>query len=425
MDTGTWVDENTLLDTCAQAGTDGIVYSDRTPQTDYYETKAVFSPVRLCDKILSPKSGARKFKIPVENRYDFTDLGELRCEWRLLADGEALDAGTTAISLKPHESGEIVIRSTVPEERKAAAYWLEVWFKGKDGVEVCRKCYPIAIDTERLVTVGRGEPIAPTPRDFLARVSRRETMNIRATTTTPRAVSKEHTIWSPHVLVPSNSVATANGFSAVFTPDPLPPNPPRRDGKPPKPRPSLGDLKGEFSFEGELVSYSLTPSRDWETVEAGVSIPLSGAAQIRWIGDGPYEEYPGAAMLDTFGVWKLSRDDIYFPGCRMNCRALVIDDGKGNGYLVTGSDGESFSFAVERTEDGGILFSHLATVSGTFSKYVWPTDVKKIPAGESLKGSFRIVKLTADSWNASMTNLFGKPDETIKPFNPFYKSYDQ
>ena len=253
-------------------------------------------------------------------------------------------------------------------------------------------------------------------------------MNIHATRVTPRPVSKEHTIWQPHVIKPTDM---ADGV-AKFVPDPLPPPPPRRDGKKPKPPKALGELKGEFAAvetDGAIeVDYAYTPSLEWETVEAGFTTLLTkDCTQVRFLGDGPYEAYPEAAKLDNFGLWKLHKDDLYFPGNRLNARAVVIDDGRGNGYLVLpAGNATTFAFSLERTEDGkGVAFSHNAKVSGTFSKYVWPMDVKKIAAGEKLKGSFRIARLTPESWTPSFRALFGEPDEKIVPFKPDFNSYDK
>lgn len=148
--------------------------------------------------------------------------------------------------------------------------------------------------------------------------------------------------------------------------------------------------------------------------------------RVRWLGDGPYEAYPQASMLDMFGLWTLDVRDLYFMGNRPNVRAAVVDDGKGNGFLVLPKPGaEAMNLAFERLPEGGILLSHNAVVSGTFSKYVWPTDICKVAAGETLKDAFRIIPLTLESWNDALTSLFGAPDREITPFVPFVRSYDQ
>lgn len=427
-DTGTWLDAETLLDTNGKAGTDGIVYSDRTPQTDYYETKAVYAPVRLDEKVLKAEAGKRKYRIPVENRYDFLNLSAVTCAWRLMADAKVLDQGTVKVDCAPQAKAEVEVRTTMPAERPAVSYRLELSFVDAQGNTVAAKTYPIVTDVEKLVT--RQDAASPnvfSSECVLARVSRRETMNIHATRTTPRAVSKEHTIWTPHVLMPSNVVAgTDSAWSATFTPNPLPPNPPRKDGKKPKPVKELGNLAGTFTFKHGLCSYELKPSKEWETVEAGVSLMLPTMRRVRWLGDGPYEAYPQASMLDTFGVWALDVRDLYFMGNRPNVRAAVVDDGKGNGFLVLPKPGaEAMNLAFERLPEGGILLSHNAVVSGTFSKYVWPTDIRKVAAGETLKDAFRLIPLTPETWNEALTALFGAPDKEIKPFVPFVRSYDQ
>ena len=83
------------------------------------------------------------------------------------------------------------------------------------------------------------------------------------------------------------------------------------------------------------------------------------------------------------------------------------------------------NLAFERLPEGGILLSHNAVVSGTFSKYVWPKDVRKVLAGETLTDSFRLLPITAETWSAPLTSLFGPADRKIIPFVPFLSSYDQ
>ena len=105
------VDRNGEYDTNGQAGTDGVVYSDRTPQTDYYEMRAVYAPIALEDKVVSPKAGKRKIDIRVTNKYDFLDLEKCLAKWRLAGDGKTLDAGEMRVKCAPHASAEMVIKT--------------------------------------------------------------------------------------------------------------------------------------------------------------------------------------------------------------------------------------------------------------------------------------------------------------------------
>ena len=147
-----WLDKETCLDANGKAGTDGIVYADRTPQTDYYETKAVFSPVRLGEKVLSAEAGKRKYKIPVENRYDFINLSALTCTWRLMGDTKVLDQGTVSVDCAPHAATDVLVRTTFPAKRPAVSYRLELAFVDHAGTTVAAKAYPISTDITKLAT---------------------------------------------------------------------------------------------------------------------------------------------------------------------------------------------------------------------------------------------------------------------------------
>ena len=45
-----WLDERHYYDTHGFYAVDGIVYSDRTPQVDYWQVKKVYAPVRIAER---------------------------------------------------------------------------------------------------------------------------------------------------------------------------------------------------------------------------------------------------------------------------------------------------------------------------------------------------------------------------------------
>ena len=58
-------------DTHGNLGMDGIVYSDRTPQVDYWQVRKVYSPVQIGPAELLFTAGPNPLAIEVENRFDF------------------------------------------------------------------------------------------------------------------------------------------------------------------------------------------------------------------------------------------------------------------------------------------------------------------------------------------------------------------
>ena len=72
-----WINDSTYLDSKGFAGTDGIVFGNRELQSDYYQTKAVYSPVIINIDTINISKGKQKISIECENRYDFTNLNQL------------------------------------------------------------------------------------------------------------------------------------------------------------------------------------------------------------------------------------------------------------------------------------------------------------------------------------------------------------
>lgn len=55
-------------------GADGIVYADRTPQTDYWEVRKVYAPIQIKIDTILVTENKSSVKVIVENRFDFKSL---------------------------------------------------------------------------------------------------------------------------------------------------------------------------------------------------------------------------------------------------------------------------------------------------------------------------------------------------------------
>jgi beta-galactosidase/beta-glucuronidase len=80
----------------------GPVTADRqiTPMFDFL--KAVYSPVLSLATEIASAGG--QCVVPLQNRYSFTDLGELTCRWQALAGDKVLASGESHIAAKPRTS---------------------------------------------------------------------------------------------------------------------------------------------------------------------------------------------------------------------------------------------------------------------------------------------------------------------------------
>ncbi|MBQ5509888.1 MAG: hypothetical protein IIT94_01910, partial [Prevotella sp.] len=169
------------------------------------------------------------------------------------------------------------------------------------------------------------------------------------------------------------------------------------------------------------IRYDLIAHGEGESVETGLAFKTGEkAGNIRWIGKGPYACYPGKDALSEFGFWKLNSGDIYFPGNREEVECLLFTNILAKGFAIIPET--SKNVALERYPDG-IVISHNSHVATPFNKNIWPEKTVQLD-GYKIEGAFTIVPQTAD-WNPTLRSFFGEPTKNIKPFNPFYHSYDQ
>jgi beta-galactosidase len=90
----------------------GLIDVWRRPKPEWWLSKLIFSPVWFPVRQVDFTPGQRSIRIPVENRYSFTDLGELKFTWEL-----GKSKGRLKASLPPASTGEIEM--PVPEGAQA------------------------------------------------------------------------------------------------------------------------------------------------------------------------------------------------------------------------------------------------------------------------------------------------------------------
>jgi hypothetical protein len=105
-------DKNGIYDSDGNHGPDGIVGPHREKEASFYTIKEIWSPVYIESMVIDAKFNG---KIPVENRYSFTNLNQCTFKWKLvkfpIASAKTTAAivkalGTTAaLNLKPGEKG--------------------------------------------------------------------------------------------------------------------------------------------------------------------------------------------------------------------------------------------------------------------------------------------------------------------------------
>ena len=442
-----WLDETQVYDSHGRQGTDGIVYSDRTPQIDYFEVKKAYSPIILGDvDLAAPVPGSRlRYELPVENHFDFLSLDAAATgTWSIVAAGRRIVGGALSVSpVPPRGKGMLEIDAGIPDFGSAAVRWLEASFASKrDGREIYRRTYPLGADISVLASAkGRapvkdGEKVSSAAYTFrfdtssgkmwfadsmgrvlidgplLARVDRRS------------SISKDFSMaktnpWRPRVLAPDSvSVrsldAEALELDAVYSPT--------NEAAVATNAALNAHLVFAFGADRINLSYRLSQNCARKVVEMGLALPLAAKfSRFDWVGLGPYEAYPGAAALSDFGVWSLDARDLYFPGNRRDVRAIRVSAAGGEGVLALPAGG-SGDFSFEHSEDGGLLLGANVVVSCRACRFMVPPGVRTVEAGEVLEGAFSIVPAAAVSDVAA--RVFGDTPAPV-PFAPFRKVYDR
>ena len=124
----------------------GLVDGWRRPKPEYWLTKKAYSPIHLSDGPVANPGSGKPLAVPIQNRFDHTDLNELTIQW---SAGE--DSGTVApFSLPPHKAGTLMI---------PAREW-------RDGDVLDLKFYRLggALMDEFYLTLGKPAPVFPKVR---------------------------------------------------------------------------------------------------------------------------------------------------------------------------------------------------------------------------------------------------------------------
>lgn len=416
-------DAGHVYDSHGTHGTDGIVYSDRTPQTDYFELRKVFAPVRISDpKVsLSLDRGLNAWDFEIENRYDFTNLSEVKGVWRLVADGRTIGTGDIKMpEVTPHATGKLEVRTEAADPGRSRVCWLELEFVDpRSAIAVYERSFPLRLDLSGIPSGGYDfEFDERTGRIRFVSGHRRLIDSPLFFRTDRRGMlAKDITIgkssWKPQLLEPKSWRVTKDDGKAmevefVYTPtNPAP------------------ETAGSISMRVEFIrhadhlgiSYSVIGDRKRVVTENGLAFRLNGdLVRFDWVGSGPYECYPEASMLSEFGMWTLLREDLYFPGNRMGVRwvSAVASEGAG---LGVGLDDIGANVALERSPEGVIL-SQNCLCAGKGGKFTPPLSRITVKPGEAHGGSVSLYAIETDT----VRSMFGDPRRSERPFP---RGYDE
>ena len=393
-----WLRDSTCISMEGNSGTDGILYADRTPLSNYYEVRAVYAQARLLTSEIRAGRGLNLVKLEILNRFDYAGLeDDIRFNWQLCDGGTVLDEGSFSVACPPGAKAEKELDITLAGDPSDEVYFMNVsvlsgcWgLVGEYSIPVKGKDGRMGAGLLSLTSANASEEF---PEMFL-RAGRKRGLaeNIRARDAVRHYLLKPR--WED-----TSKVRFDNGeFAARGTIDMVP----------------LGN--GAVRVEAHLV-----PGIEGKRIlEEGLAFLMpSDVEYVQWVGMGPFATYPGKGEANRFGVHALRSDDLYFEGNRMGVDAALATDADGNGWIFL-TEGAPMDF--ERT-DAGVVVTINDKVSGMCGKF-HPTSFPVLSSSDDpMSVSFTMLPVRAGAWPEELTSVFQAPSG-IGSFSPFLTQYD-
>lgn len=401
-------------------GCDGIVYADRTPQSDWYLVRDTYSPVQILERSLSPAPG-EELKVRVCNQYDFLNLETVEGRWILEKNGQESSSGPLRFSCPPHDTVSVRLPVRAPEMPGNDIWTLRMDFIDQEG----RAIYEHSINlTSDLALQGlREEILASLPRERetdipslipLARTGR--VPRLADVTVRDRHYGGENYYWDPFLIraddVDIRETDTGVAVQATYW----------------RNYPYVTEhIRADFLFSplgggACRLDFKMVPvTATGYFLEAGVSWILpEGADAFQWIGDGPLAVYPDRKGDEHFGIHRMVRGDLHFNGNRSGVQLALVTDAAGNGLalLADGAD-----IAVESL-GGRVVLSYNSLVSGTGHKKTQSKTSYPAAEVDSFGGSLILIPLRAGCWPPAIQRIFQGPGPLRAADNPFWYNYD-
>ncbi len=370
-----WVGNDTVIDSCGASGSDGIVYADRFAQVDYWITRKVYSPVYIPVDRINIESGSKQVRIPVHNRYDFTDLGKIKGRWKLVCEGDVVEKGDIILSMPPRKKGFFEVKPTFKNIGEDRLCWLFFEFTDFNNRRIyehtiklfkdnpfCRfvkklqrfsgpvlktlerediiftenkfikfffdtrtgRIYLIAEESEKILLEGIYIDIGRKPE--LAELKR---MSPVALEINNRRFLTDCDIEDFEICVNSDELLEID-FCSKY----------ELEHKELEDAHFVLDCvlrvfsNGYVELKGDLSANNI----DINLLEAGLAFQTCGDMdRLCWLGDGPYESYPGQSDASEFGVWSIKPLPLedprsrYYPGNRENVYLAAVCNQQNNG----------------------------------------------------------------------------------------------
>ena len=131
-----WLDLTRYYNTHGLDGTDGVVYADRTPQTDYWQMRKVYAPVRFLEQRAQVRPGRSQVGVTVQSRYDFRPLRGISLHWSLQRNGREAGSGRMGLTAAARGSEVVRIPLDIPAGTDGDVLALQVRAVDESGMQI-------------------------------------------------------------------------------------------------------------------------------------------------------------------------------------------------------------------------------------------------------------------------------------------------
>jgi beta-galactosidase len=404
-----WLDDNTILDSHGPDGTDGIVYADRRLQTDYYETRKVYSPIHISQKYIKLDAEG-KIYLDIENRHDFTNLNQFEGHWKFLINGHTFKEGRLSLDCPPHESktaeipigllklpvSDLMLRIEFVNKNQISIYertlifensqvdWFAKMDKAPEGVFA--KGSRIQVNDDGIFTIGDTKQAILMKGPF-ARIGRKPTMAERMTY--PRM---DLTIWEPPILTDFEVTQRKEKKQddGLIVQTKVKYKNPKNTGQT-----VHADITYTISPSGWVdIEYTIAPAgENGALLELGLAWEIPNAKKINWLGDGPYCSYPYKSELAERGIYSITPKDPFFNGNRMNVELVnLVYSNKQLGVIAEASN---IGWEQDPIADR-IIFYQNQKLASLGTKFELPRQVIRSKDIGNTKGHLRFCVLSDD-----------------------------
>jgi beta-galactosidase len=310
-------------------GWDGIVTSDRKPQRDYWETKAVYAPVTLPQTSVSFWRSAPSVRVPVQNEYDFTELSTVGVRWSVMADDRQLASGEAKVNAAPHATGYLTLPiDSIKSIDPGVTYYSQLVFLRPDGSEITRRSVELRPNgppadpvraSQSPVRVSKGKTLIVTAGTARYEFDPASARLLSASAGASKLITgSQFTLWRPlgandTILLRSRAaVADLNKFTTTVKTWKVAQSASgvRIEAEADHVVNANNSFAVSYVYEvggdGVLrVSYSVRPRVQFAWLpEIGMEFETAaGIENLRWLGLGPLDAYPNERTAPILGVY--------------------------------------------------------------------------------------------------------------------------